>query len=90
MRNRFVNSVVHSTLINLKIPKPKVPTRWEKFAKEKGIHRTKNSKIEWSDEKKDWVPTWGYQGANQDEDWVTEIPENAGSHNSFIPFPTFL
>lgn len=31
------------------VPKPKEPTRWEKFAKEKGIVKTKKSKLEWDE-----------------------------------------
>ena len=32
----------------------------------------------WSEREKDWVPAWGYQGANNEEDWIKEVPANAG------------
>lgn len=64
------------------LPKPggKPLTKWEKFAKAKGIsHSTKDRKV-WDDEKKEWVNRWGYQGANKDaeEQWLHEVPANAG------------
>lgn len=32
-----------------RIPHPKPLTKWEKFAKEKGIRKTKKSKLQWDD-----------------------------------------
>ena len=34
---------------SLPVPKPKEPTKWEKFAKEKGIVKTKKSKLQWDE-----------------------------------------
>lgn len=33
----------------LPVPKPRPPTKWEKFAKEKGIVKTKKDKLKWDD-----------------------------------------
>jgi regulator of ribosome biosynthesis len=64
--------------MTLQLPKPKPMTRWEKFAKEKGITKTKKSRIVFDDQKQDWIPRWGYKGANNQEDWLMEVPQNAG------------
>lgn len=31
------------------VPKPKAPTKWERFAKEKGIEKKKKDKLKWDD-----------------------------------------
>lgn len=62
------------------LPKPKPMTKWEKFAKAKGIqHKTRDRKT-WDEEKQEWVNRWGWKGANKDkeEQWLTEVPANAG------------
>jgi regulator of ribosome biosynthesis len=42
-------------------PKPKEETRWEAFAKEKGIKKRKRERMVWDEEKKEWAPRWGYK-----------------------------
>lgn len=42
------------------VPKVKQETRWEKFAKEKGIEKRKRGRMVWDELQKDWVPRWGY------------------------------
>lgn len=59
------------------LPKEKTMTKWEKFAKEKGIKKKKKSRMVFDEETKDWIPAWGYKGANNKEDWVREVPDNA-------------
>jgi regulator of ribosome biosynthesis len=62
------------------LPKPKPLTKWELFAKAKGIsHRKKEKKI-WDEERQEWVDRWGWKGANKKEEgqWLTEVPANAG------------
>merc|ERR1712000_689112 len=55
------------------LPEPKPETRWEKFAKIKGIKNKKQSKWDWDEAKQEWRPRWGYQKANNDmDDWVVE------------------
>lgn len=64
------------------LPKPKPLTKWEKFAKTKGIQHVKKDKMVYDEESKTWIPRWGYKGANkkEDEEWIHEIPVNAGQY----------
>lgn len=56
-----------------KVPKEKEPTKWEKFAKIKGITKKKKSRLVYDEEKKEYLPRWGYKRANNDNDeWVIE------------------
>jgi len=70
------------------LPKPKPPTKWEKFAAAKGIqHKVRDKKV-WDEEKQDWVNRWGRNGKNREveEQWIHEVPANAGeSHTFWIP-----
>ncbi|KAH9938030.1 ribosome biogenesis regulatory protein-domain-containing protein [Fomitopsis serialis] len=61
------------------LPKPKPPTKWEQFAKAKGIQKKRREKKEWDEEKQEWVDRWGWKGANKKEErqWITEVPANA-------------
>ncbi|CAG0921588.1 unnamed protein product [Notodromas monacha] len=60
------------------IPKPKAPTKWEKYAKEKGIQKRKKAKLVWDEELKKWLPRFGYKkvAADKEKNWVREIPVN--------------
>lgn len=60
-------------------PKPRPPTKWEQYAKEKGINKKKKSKLTWDEELKKWVPRYGFKRAKADADknWVIEVPGNA-------------
>lgn len=65
------------------IPKPKEPTKWERFAKQKGITKNKtkdrNEKLVWDDVTDKWVPRHGYKRAQNEEqkDWLIEVPNQA-------------
>ncbi|KAI0650485.1 ribosome biogenesis regulatory protein-domain-containing protein [Trametes meyenii] len=61
------------------LPKPKPPTKWEQFAKAKGIQKKRKDKKVWDEEKQDWVDRWGWKGTNKDKEtqWITEVPANA-------------
>ncbi|KAI0375911.1 RRS1-domain-containing protein [Pilatotrama ljubarskyi] len=61
------------------LPKPKPPTKWEKFAKAKGIQKKRRDKKVWDEEKQEWVDRWGWKGANKQKEtqWLTEVPANA-------------
>nr|XP_022916879.1 ribosome biogenesis regulatory protein homolog [Onthophagus taurus] len=61
------------------IPKPKKPTKWEQFAKAKGIQKKKKSKLSWDETLKRWVPLYGYRknAAEAEKNWVIEVPQNA-------------
>ncbi|KAJ3290467.1 Rhodanese- sulfurtransferase [Borealophlyctis nickersoniae] len=58
------------------LPKPKPMTRWEKFAKTKGIQQTKKSRMAFDEATGEYRPRWGYKGTNNDslEDWIKEVP----------------
>ncbi|ETI54263.1 hypothetical protein F443_02889 [Phytophthora nicotianae P1569] len=58
------------------LPKPKVETKWEKFAKEKGIEKRKKSRKVFDEATGEWSHTWGYQRAGEDmKDWAVEMKE---------------
>lgn len=60
------------------LPKPKPLTKWQEFAKKKGIAPTskKEGKLIYDEDTQQWVPKWGYKGANKkvEEQWIHEIP----------------
>ena len=44
------------------VPEPRPETRWERFAKEKGIKkRKKSSRMVYDEQKGEWRPRWGYK-----------------------------
>ncbi len=68
------------------LPKPKPPTKWERFAAAKGIqHKVRDKKV-WDEEKQDWVDRWGRHGKNKEtqEQWIHEVPLNAGAQTSAL------
>lgn len=74
------------------LPKPKPLTKWEQFAKAKGIQHKKRDKREWDEEKQEWVNRWGWKGKNKDGEtqWLTPVPANAGIFLTFqFPRSTF-
>ncbi|GBG74357.1 hypothetical protein CBR_g18768 [Chara braunii] len=50
------------------LPKPKPPTKWEKFAKTKGIKNRKRSKLVWDENAQEWRRRWGYKRVNDEKD----------------------
>ena len=61
------------------MPKPKVPTRWETFAAKKGITgKQRAGKMVYDEERGEWVPKWGYKGANKagEGDWLVEVDDD--------------
>ncbi|AQK90609.1 Ribosome biogenesis regulatory protein-like protein [Zea mays] len=50
------------------LPKPKPPTKWELFAKAKGITKRKKNKREWDEQTQSWKRTHGYDRVNDDKD----------------------
>jgi len=61
------------------LPVAKEETKWERFAKKKGIKDKKRGegKMVYDDEKGDWVPKWGYKGRNKEGEssWLVEVDE---------------
>ncbi|CZR50996.1 probable regulator of ribosome biosynthesis [Phialocephala subalpina] len=62
------------------LPPPKAQTTWEKFAAKKGIKSKtaeERKKMQYDEATGEWVPKWGYKGANKkaDEAWIVEVDE---------------
>ncbi|KAK7181441.1 hypothetical protein DPSP01_008676 [Paraphaeosphaeria sporulosa] len=61
------------------IPAEKPPTKWELFAKKKGITKNKNdkTKLVYDEATGEWVPRWGYKGKNKegDNEWLVEVDD---------------
>ena len=59
------------------VPVPKPPTKWEQYAKEKGITKQKKSKMVWDDAVKEWIPRFGYKKAKAEteKNWIMEYKE---------------
>lgn len=62
------------------LPRPKEPTKWERFAKAKGISHAVRDKAVWDEERGEWVGRWGKGGKNKEgeEDWAVEVKAGAG------------
>ena len=58
-------------------PMPKPLTRWEKFAKERGIAARKQGRMEFDEATQEWAPRWGYGSARSKEQWIVELPDDA-------------
>jgi len=70
---------ISSTLPREKpVPVKKPPTKWELFAKEKGIKNKKKPKLVWDEYLKKWLPRYGYKKAQaeHDKDWIIEVPNS--------------
>lgn len=63
------------------LPKPRPLTRWEQFARLKGIrpNRKKRGTLVWDEAAKEWRRRWGYRRAGGDpsRDWLQEVPDKA-------------
>lgn len=62
------------------MPKPKTMTKWEKYAKEKGIEKKKKkSNLVWDDVVQKWIPQFGYKKVKneQDKNWMMPLKGNA-------------
>lgn len=63
----------------MQLPKKKALTKWEKFARAKGIAPKKKSKKVYSEKDDEFRNRWGYKGLNDPrEEWLTEIKDNEG------------
>lgn len=61
-----------------KIPEPKAETKWEKFAKEKGIKKHKRERMVFDENNKEFRPRYGYKGANSGVEEIPIIEVKAG------------
>ncbi|PSN57154.1 Ribosome biogenesis regulatory protein [Blattella germanica] len=61
------------------IPKPKALTKWERYAKEKGIQKTKKSRQTWDETLQKWIPRYGFKraAAEKEKNWLLPVPDQA-------------
>uniref|UniRef100_A0A8C2NL18 Hydroxyacid-oxoacid transhydrogenase, mitochondrial n=2 Tax=Capra hircus TaxID=9925 RepID=A0A8C2NL18_CAPHI len=60
------------------VPRPRPLTRWQQFARLKGIRPKKKTNLVWDEVSGQWRRRWGYQRARDDtKEWLIEVPGNA-------------
>ncbi|KAM7509397.1 hypothetical protein LguiA_019850 [Lonicera macranthoides] len=69
------------------LPKPKPPTKWEVFAKKKGIQNRKKDKIVFDEQTSSWKRRHGYDRVNDDKD-VPIIEAKMTDEPGVDPFAT--
>jgi len=54
-------------------------TKWEKFARAKGVRSQRRDRKVWDEESQTWVARWGWKGKNKEGEtqWLHEVPANA-------------
>ena len=52
------------------VPEPKRETRWEKFAKDRGITKRKRDRMVYDEETKSWRPRHGFKRDGEMKDWL--------------------
>ncbi|OQE31357.1 hypothetical protein PENSTE_c001G08531 [Penicillium steckii] len=71
------------------LPTPKPPTKWELFARKKGIgkysskpgaalaDKERRKNLVYDEASGEWVPKWGYKGKNKESEnqWLVEVDE---------------
>ena len=70
------------------LPEAKPLTRWERFAKDKGIVKKKRSKMVWDEVKQQWAPRFGFGRANNPKDTVQDwlVVAKPGDDGKADPF----
>ena len=72
------------------LPKPKAPTKWELFARKKGIGKfggnlkggaaleDRKKNLVNDEESGEWVKKWGYKGKNKqaENEWLVELDDD--------------
>jgi len=59
-------------------PKKKPMTKWQEYAKSKGILNKKKSRMVFDEASQEYKPRWGYKRANDNtKDWLIPVPDNA-------------
>lgn len=69
-----------------RVPGPRPLTKWEKFAKEKGIKKKKTIKKQYDEVLDKWVPTYGHKRAEAEKqkEWVLEVPKNVDPYEDMF------
>lgn len=64
------------------LPKPKPLTKWEQYAKLKGIKKKKKGRKVFDEATQEWKPMWGMGRAKDNtKDWLIEIPNQEKDPN---------
>lgn len=67
------------------LPKAKPPTKWEQYAKLKGIQKKKKSRMVYDETTKEYRPTWGYNRKDDStKNWIYEIKKNEDPYQDFF------
>eukprot|EP00003_Mantamonas_plastica_P023833 TRINITY_DN4343_c0_g1_i4.p2 TRINITY_DN4343_c0_g1~~TRINITY_DN4343_c0_g1_i4.p2 ORF type:complete len:290 (+),score=121.96 TRINITY_DN4343_c0_g1_i4:1224-2093(+) len=68
------------------VPEKKPETRWERFAREKGIKKKKRSRMVFDEQTEEYKPRWGKDSvANEKEDWLLpSLPGNGDESDPFV------
>ena len=67
------------------LPKKRPPTKWEQYAKLKGITKTKKSRKVWDEVAKEWRPVWGMNAkSDKTKQWLIEIGKNEDPNQDFF------
>ncbi|KIW51285.1 hypothetical protein PV05_10023 [Exophiala xenobiotica] len=78
------------------LPKPKAPTKWELFARKKGIGKyagnlkggaaleDRRKNLVYDEESGEWVKKWGYKGKNKaaENEWLVEVDDDKAQKES--------
>jgi len=68
------------------LPEAREPTRWEKFAKIKGIQKkSRKPQLVWDEEHKEWRRRFGYKRANNELDQII-VPADENDTSGIDPF----
>lgn len=60
------------------LPRPRPLTRWQQFARLKGIRPKKKTNLVWDEVSGQWRRRWGYKRARDDtKEWLIEVPGSA-------------
>ena len=69
------------------LPKPKEMTKWERYAKVKGIQKKKRGRMVFDEVQKEWRPRYGYKRARDSTDaWLMEDKNGATYSTGEDPF----
>lgn len=67
------------------VPEPKPLTRWEQYAKERGIKNTKRDRMVWDEKTDEWKPRYGANRANDEAaEWAIEHDEAKRNFQLYI------
>ncbi|KAG7272300.1 hypothetical protein CRUP_014185, partial [Coryphaenoides rupestris] len=71
----FLRALARDNTQLLPVPKPRPPTKWEEFAKLKGIQKKKKTNLVWDEVSKEWKRRHGFKRAKDDtKEWLIEVP----------------